>query len=71
MTEEEIIQKKRATRSLVVLGNAVDLGTNIITNISGNDISNSINGNTITKDLIRSIISTKIHNRLMSKKNDK
>lgn len=42
--------------SALVLANAAELASTIITKIAGNDISTAVNGSTLTRDMIQSLV---------------
>jgi hypothetical protein len=60
-------QYDAVARSAVVLANAGELTAGIISNIAGNDISNSINGSRITSSIIQSLLMQRIHKNLEQK----
>ena len=53
--------------SVTTLANAVELVAHTITNIAGNDISNSINNNKITMQAIRALATARFHRLLENK----
>jgi ligand-binding sensor protein len=50
------LNSERTEKSLVVLANATEVIAAVISDISGNDISNSINGTQLTRQAVRSMI---------------
>ena len=58
------LKQQRVEKSLVALANATELASSIITEIAGNDISNSINGSTITRNAARTLIQSRFKQAL-------
>ena len=51
-------------QNLLVLSNAVELGSAVVMQIAGNDIANTVNGKLITPDDLRDALASKIQGRL-------
>lgn len=54
--------------TVTVLANAGTLVSAIVTEIAGNDVSNSLNGTTITSDIVQTLASQRILRQLESAK---
>lgn len=57
-------QQTNFKRSLLTLGAGTDLAAKVIKNISGNDISNSINGEIVTLNDLRTLVQSRLKQKL-------
>ena len=56
----DTLECQRVKQSIIVLANANEVVTHIVSHIAGNDISNTLNGSFITANMLRGLAQTRI-----------
>lgn len=60
----QLIQTKA---SAITVGNAAELVANVITEIAGNDISNTVNNSPVTRDMVRSLVIVRLQRKFQER----